>query len=299
MKKLLTFALALIITASIFTACGKKDSDVLSETENENEIITEADKDLSEDKEASDDGENSENAENNQNADESEENADTNADAENVQQTEPDYNVKPEEKPVSKPETKPETKPEAKPETKPVEETKPEVIKPEEKPAEKPAETVPEEKPDESQSGTVTNLTLTGSEIIEKIYEIKKPEFMAFSNVLDLADSDSVSWNTGLTDTEHVKEITVSEAMIGSIPYSLIVVKTDDASNAGTVAQSMKDNIDTRKWVCVEADDLKVATYGDCVVLIMVGSNYSDTITAAEVIDAFRQVCGGTLSSEL
>ena len=89
--------------------------------------------------------------------------------------------------------------------------------------------------------------------------------------------------------------------MIGSIPYSLVMVRVNDAADAQTVAQEMKDGIDQRKWVCVEADDMKVSGSGDVVMLIMISSlpDYAESITPAQVTEAFKEVCGGTLDFEL
>ena len=102
---------------------------------------------------------------------------------------------------------------------------------------------------------------------------------------------------TGTDDTSAIKEIAVSEAMVGAIPYSLVLARVNDESKATEIAQTMFDNIDTRKWLCVEADDLKVAVCGDTVMLIMIGSQYAETATSQEIVDAFESVCGGSLTT--
>ena len=92
----------------------------------------------------------------------------------------------------------------------------------------------------------------------------------------------------------------VSEPMISSIAYSLVLVRVEDAKNAQSIAQQMKDGINPRKWVCVEADDLAVCGYGDVVMLIMVASDFAeDGITAQAMVDAFQSVCGGKLDFTL
>ena len=78
-----------------------------------------------------------------------------------------------------------------------------------------------------------------------------------------------------------------------------MVVRVSDSANAASVAKSMKDGINPRKWVCVEADDIKAATYGDLVVFFMVDSDFSDTVTASDIMNAFKSICGGTLDSEV
>ena len=52
----------------------------------------------------------------------------------------------------------------------------------------------------------------------------------------------------------------------------------------------MASSIDQRKWMCVEADDLQVAGWGDVVMLIMVSSDSG--LTSQSYVDAFAEVCG-------
>ena len=51
--------------------------------------------------------------------------------------------------------------------------------------------------------------------------------------------------------------------MMGSMAFSMVLVRVAEDTDSKTVAESMKSGIDTRKWICVEADDLKVAGFGD------------------------------------
>ena len=80
-----------------------------------------------------------------------------------------------------------------------------------------------------------------------------------------------------------------------SIPEEEVekVVKVKDAKDADAVATEMMNGIDQRKWICVEADDLRVSAAGDTVVLIMVGSAHADAATAASITDAFSAAAGG------
>ena len=55
----------------------------------------------------------------------------------------------------------------------------------------------------------------------------------------------------------------------------------------------MKAGIDPRKWICVEADDLMIAAYGDVAMLIMVDS--TNGLSAQPYVDAFAEVAGAEL----
>ena len=78
--------------------------------------------------------------------------------------------------------------------------------------------------------------------------------------------------------------------MMGSLAFSMVLVRVAEGAGSKAVAEAMKSGIDTRKWICVEADDLKVAGFGDVVMLIMVNSDSG--MTAQSFVDAFAKVAG-------
>ena len=133
--------------------------------------------------------------------------------------------------------------------------------------------------------------------LIEKIYENKMPEFALMTMPVDLADADSVTYFTGVSDASLLKEAAVSESPMGSQAYSLVLVRVNDASKAEEVAQMMLDNIDPVKWICVQADDIDAAVYGDLVLFVMIDSQFG--IPAADFIGAFKTIAGGALDKEL
>ena len=59
------------------------------------------------------------------------------------------------------------------------------------------------------------------------------------------------------------------------------------------VAEGMKNGIDPRKWICVGADEIMAAGYGDTVMFIMLDSQLD--LSAQTYVDAFAQVTGGEL----
>lgn len=130
-------------------------------------------------------------------------------------------------------------------------------------------------------------------DIIDKIYEITPVDLSVYSDNIDITDPDTMSAYTGLTNLDHVKEAAISEAMISSQAYSMVLVRADDDSAAANIANEMKSGINPSKWVCVTADDLQVVSYRDVILLFMVSSDLSETITSQQIVDAFRQVCGG------
>ncbi len=134
--------------------------------------------------------------------------------------------------------------------------------------------------------------------VIEKITTEQPVEFAAMNEPLDLTDtSEDGMWRlqsfTGLENADLIQEAAVFEPMMGSLAFSMVLVRVKDAANAKTVAEQMKAGIDPRKWVCVEANDIQVAGYSDVVMFIMVDT-YAD-MSSQPFVDAFQKVCGGEL----
>ncbi|HPF54730.1 MAG TPA: hypothetical protein P5116_07510 [Eubacteriales bacterium] len=150
-------------------------------------------------------------------------------------------------------------------------------------------------------AGGASDVKLEGTlpELIEKIYEKKDTGLALMTTEVALDDAYSLKYYTGLDSADKLSAAAVSEAMIGSQAYSLVLVRVKDNADAQSVAESMKAGIDTAKWVCVMADDLQVAAYGDVVLLIMVDSALSDAVTSDEIVAAFQEVCGGKLTLTL
>ena len=126
-----------------------------------------------------------------------------------------------------------------------------------------------------------------------KVMEIAPVEFMGDCIPVDLTDADTVRYFTGLQDSSKVTDVAVYESMMGSHAFSLVLVRTAEGADPKAVAQEMTDNIDTRKWICVGADEKIVAGYGDTVMLIMLDSQLG--LQAQSYVDAFKTVCDADL----
>ena len=150
----------------------------------------------------------------------------------------------------------------------------------------------PTEAPTEA---TEVPLVLEGTleELLNQVIEQQPVEFSGGVIPVDLTDtSEEGLWAlkayTGLDSAEQITEAAAYEPKMGSIAFSMVMVRVKDAGTK-TVAESMKSGIDTRKWICVEADQLLVCGFSDVVMLIMVDSNTG--MTAQSFVDAFQKVC--------
>lgn len=152
----------------------------------------------------------------------------------------------------------------------------------------------PTEAPTEVPAGSQL-LEGTLEELANQVIEQNPVEFMGGIIPVDLTDTSedglwAIKYYTGLDNAEQIKEVAVYEPMMGSIAFSMVMVRVADQDvTSGEVAGAMKAGIDQRKWICVEADDLQVVGFGDVVMLIMVGSDTG--MTSQSFVDAFQKVC--------
>ncbi len=130
-------------------------------------------------------------------------------------------------------------------------------------------------------------------ELIDAIYAEHPMELMLVSIPVDLTDEWAVKSYTGLDSIGDVQEAVASEPSMSSQAYSLVLVRLKAGADAQAVARQMRDGINQRKWVCVEADDLKISGKGNLLMLVMIDSVFAqDGATAQSLTKAFEAVCG-------
>ena len=149
--------------------------------------------------------------------------------------------------------------------------------------------------PDQTQDPTEASTLIP---ILDLIQAEAPTQFVTMPTVLDLSDTtemgmQNLKYYTGLDNADLISEAVVSEAAIGSIAFSLVLVRVKDAANAQTVAETMHAGVDPRKWVCVEADDMMTVGKDDVVMLVMISSSFAESgVTAQYFVDALSSVCG-------
>ena len=148
---------------------------------------------------------------------------------------------------------------------------------------------------DEGGAAAKANYEGTMEDLVNAIIEKAPVQFMGGVIPVDLTDTSedglwAVKSYTGLQSAENLTDIAVYESMMGSHAFSLVAVRVADGADVKAVAQEMTDNIDTRKWICVGADEKIVAGYGDVVMLIMLDSGLE--LKAQDYVDAFQAICG-------
>lgn len=131
------------------------------------------------------------------------------------------------------------------------------------------------------------------SALCAKMYETNPVELMVMTEgaPVDLTDADALNYYLGTTNTADFKEVLFSETMMGSQAYSLVLARVADGADIETIKKTVFDNVDTRKWICVEANQVRVASAADIVMLVMVDSSFGETI-ADGMVDALKANVG-------
>lgn len=118
--------------------------------------------------------------------------------------------------------------------------------------------------------------TMTTAEILESI--LTDVPDMPNLHSTELTD-ENFTYYTFAAPVEGVEGL-VSEPIIGSIPHSLVILRAADADAATALAKEMEENIDLRKWICVEAEKGIVSAHGSTVMMVMSSTAAADTIAA-------------------
>lgn len=107
------------------------------------------------------------------------------------------------------------------------------------------------------------------------------------TQTIDISNADILKSFTGLSSSENVDGVVVSEPMMSSQAYSFVLVKVKDGADANAIAKEMSENIDTRKWICVEAEKLYATSVDNLAVLVMSSDEW-----ATPVYNKLKEVLG-------
>ena len=144
-------------------------------------------------------------------------------------------------------------------------------------------------------TGSSSNLpTITSAEnlsaLVDSIYAGVTDEMPGvMTQPIDVTDKDTVSYMTGLDNGDELEYLVVSEPMMSSQAYSLVLAKVKSGANASKVAETMKENINTRKWICVTAEKVYATNSGDVVFLVMTRADLAES-----VLNSFKTLAGNT-----
>ena len=116
------------------------------------------------------------------------------------------------------------------------------------------------------------NKNVEGSleEIMEKIYkDVPEDDLPMLINTK--ITEENVESFLGKKGIEY-KEALASEPAMNAIAHSVVLVRAKENANIEKVKKDIKENVDPRKWICVEVpkEDVIVENKGDLIILVMV-----------------------------
>lgn len=115
--------------------------------------------------------------------------------------------------------------------------------------------------------------------LIKNIYKGMEDELPSLmTQTIDVNDSDMVKMTTGLENGNNLKYAVVSEPMMSSQAYSLVIVKVKDGVNANEIAKLMSENVNTRKWICVSAEKVYATSSGNIAMLVMADEEWAKPV---------------------
>ena len=110
------------------------------------------------------------------------------------------------------------------------------------------------------------NIELSMNEVVDKLY-VGLEDNMPMVGSTEITKDNMKSY-IGI-DNLDIKEGVASEALIGSIAHSVVVLRVNDKVDVEEAKNEIKENANPRKWVCVEAEKVIVKSKGDVIILIM------------------------------
>lgn len=127
------------------------------------------------------------------------------------------------------------------------------------------------------------------SALIKELYVGKEQTLPPSVNttIVDVTDANAVKSATGLDNGDNLQFLAVSEPMISSQAYSLVLAKVKDGVNANEVAKAMSEKINPEKWICVSAEKIYATNSGDVVCLVMSSEEW-----AKPVYESFKTLAG-------
>lgn len=132
--------------------------------------------------------------------------------------------------------------------------------------------------------GANKNVEGTLEEIMEKVYadvpEDQRPMMLGNIEVTD----ENVAMYLGTEDIEF-EEALASESMTGSIAHSVVLIRVKDNANVEAIKEKIENSADTRKWICVEAEEKEVESKGNLIILIM-----SSESTTEKIENSFKKL---------
>ena len=127
---------------------------------------------------------------------------------------------------------------------------------------------------------------LSGSceEILQKVYDTADLD-TSFRDSLQYYETgalsaDNCEYMLGTTDVSYSDSV-YSVPMMSSVPYQCVILRLSEGEDAATVKETLSQNADPAKWICVVAESVAVENVGDVVLAVMGDTDIVDAVKNA------------------
>lgn len=141
---------------------------------------------------------------------------------------------------------------------------------------------------DSSNPGNENNAEATDDRSLQEIYDdfIAKVELGEITLVQSEEGVQSFEYYFGINKPADVKGTYISEPTIGTIPFTVHLLRVGDASDAASIAAEIKEKVEPRRWVCAAATYVETAVRGDVILLVMDNNNER----GSAIVEAFKNL---------
>ena len=116
-------------------------------------------------------------------------------------------------------------------------------------------------------------------DLMTKVYSTLKQEETPMMLTNMEVTKENVEGYSGTSDIEF-EEALASESATGSIAHSVVLLRIKDNADVEKVKEKIKNSVNPRKWICVEAEEVKVESKGNLILLVMSNKTATDKIVA-------------------
>ena len=117
-----------------------------------------------------------------------------------------------------------------------------------------------------------------------KVYSnLKEDETPMMLNNIEV-NEENIEMYLGVKDIEF-EEALASESGVGSIAHSVVLLRVKDGADVEKIKEKIEDNVNPRKWICVEAEEVEVESKGNLILLVMSSEKVTD-----KIVDKFNDL---------
>lgn len=111
----------------------------------------------------------------------------------------------------------------------------------------------------------------TLEDVMTKVYANIEEENLPMGLTNMEVNEENIEGFLGTKDVEYTEAL-ASESMVGSIAHSVVLVRAKNAKNIEDIKNTIKENVNPRKWICVgvEKEDVIIKNKGDLIIVIIV-----------------------------